>query len=114
MHMSDKLSEREILLRKAAECVLQDRNNTYGPPTQDFQRIAEMWNTLLLDSTKQYEESEKFKPHHVAIAMIALKLSRLTWAPGHFDSWVDIAGYAACGWECAVEEGKHGSKEVPE
>lgn len=109
--MSDeKKSERELLLNKAAEAVLKERNNLYGPPTQDFERIAKIWD-ILFNSPKP---GHHFQSHHVAMAMIVLKLSRLTWAPGHFDSWVDIAGYAACGWECAVEEAKGGSKEVPE
>lgn len=33
--------------------------------------------------------------------MIAMKLSRLVQTPGHRDSWLDIAGYAALGHEIA-------------
>lgn len=33
-----------------------------------------------------------------------VKLSRLMWTPAKRDSWVDIAGYAACGLECALHE----------
>lgn len=95
----EKASEREVLLMQAAEYVLKERNNSYGPPTQDFERIAEMWNILI-------PHDKEIKSHHVAIAMICLKLSRLSWEPGNFDSWVDIAGYAACGWETAVQEAK--------
>lgn len=54
-----------------------------------------MWSILF---------ERQFTPHDVALAMICLKLSRITWTPGQMDSWVDIAGYAACGWECSVEE----------
>ena len=99
MSEEDKSSERSNLLKQAGEYVLKERNNQYGPPTQDFQRIAEMWNIVI-------PHDKEIKPHHVAMAMICLKLSRLSWEPGNFDSWVDIAGYAACGWECAVEESK--------
>jgi hypothetical protein len=40
-------------------------------------------------------------PHDVAAMMAMLKLSRIRWSPGKRDSWVDLAGYAACGWDCA-------------
>jgi len=33
-----------------------------------------------------------------------LKVSRLSWRPDNPDSWVDIAGYAACGFECMISE----------
>lgn len=100
--MDDRKSERKILLDKAAEYVLKERNAAYGEPTQDFERIAKLWD-ILFNSPKP---DHHFQSHHVAIAMICLKLSRLTWSPGNFDSWVDIAGYAACGWETVVEEEK--------
>jgi len=31
--------------------------------------------------------------------MALLKLSRIAWQPNKTDSWIDLAGYAACGWE---------------
>jgi hypothetical protein len=37
-----------------------------------------------------------------------LKTSRLAWTPTKRDSWVDDAGYAGCGYECALEEAGHG------
>lgn len=90
-------SERAHLLERAGECVLHERNATYGPPTQDFDRIAAMWSILF---------NHDFTSHDVARALIVLKLSRLNHSPSHLDNWVDIAGYAACGWECAVEQTK--------
>ena len=75
--------------------ILEARNDTHGAATGDFQRIADMWSTLF---------NRVFTPHEVAMAMVCLKLSRITWNPEHKDSWQDLAGYAACGWEC-VEDG---------
>jgi hypothetical protein len=37
--------------------------------------------------------------HDVAAMMIMIKLSRIAWTPEDIDHWVDIAGYAACGYE---------------
>lgn len=89
-------SPREILLDEAKRLICSDRNATYGPPSQDFERTARIWSELF---------GRDFTAHEVAMAMIALKLSRLVWRPEHQDSWTDIAGYAACGHEC-VEEGE--------
>ena len=42
--------------------------------------------------------------HQTQAAMLALlKLARIKHSDGmHKDSWVDLAGYAACGAECAL------------
>jgi hypothetical protein len=89
-------SLRKSLLDEVASLVLGDRNAAYGPPHQDFARTAamltEMWRHKLRDK-------ELIHAHDVAELMIVLKLSRLQWSPGKRDSWVDIAGYAACGYE---------------
>jgi hypothetical protein len=37
------------------------------------------------------------EPWDVAVPMILMKLARLANAPKHRDSWLDIAGYTACG-----------------
>jgi hypothetical protein len=42
-------------------------------------------------------------PEQVALAMTCLKVARLIETPDHEDSWVDIAGYGACGAEIATE-----------
>ena len=43
-------------------------------------------------------------PADVAAMMIMLKISRARQTPTHKDSWVDMAGYAACGYEVAQKE----------
>lgn len=91
-------SERESLLDEANRLTSGDRNNQYGPPTQDFERTAAMWSAMGFS----FDDNE-VKNHHVAMAMIALKLSRLSWNPDKRDSWVDVAGYSGCGWECVHE-----------
>ncbi len=45
-------------------------------------------------------------PHDLAIIMMAVKISRLMWTPNKKDSWLDLAGYAGCGYECSVREGQ--------
>jgi hypothetical protein len=35
--------------------------------------------------------------------MALVKIARLANSPDHMDSWIDIAGYAACGGEIAAK-----------
>lgn len=92
-----EVSDREHLLLAAVEAVTKQRNNEYGPPTQDFDRTAALWSVLFRNKIGDQD----FQASDVAVAMIALKLSRITWSPEKMDNWLDVAGYAGCGWECA-------------
>jgi len=93
-------SPREEVLSEALECVMKSRNNDYGPPDQDFTRTAAIWTALF---GPKLRADAAFDGKDVALAMIALKLSRACWADKR-DNFVDAAGYAACGWECAVRD----------
>jgi hypothetical protein len=97
MSSEERMTDRKRLLDTAAEYVLKQRNKSYGEPDEDFQRIAGIWNALGFRGPGGIE----LTGHHVSMAMIALKMSRLTWNGSHEDSWIDIAGYAACGMETA-------------
>ena len=92
-------SPRGDILDEAKALITGDRNNAYGPPTQDFSRTAGMASAFGFQVN-----GEPLKGHHVAIFMILLKMSRLAWTPRKRDSWVDTGGYAGCGYECAMEE----------
>lgn len=102
------MSAREELLADATQAVTGDRNNTYGPPGQDFARTAEALSGLGFRLTYHDDDgdlvAEDLAPHHVAMILATVKLSRLVWSPEKRDSWLDLAGYAACGWECADGE----------
>jgi len=86
------MNARSRMLHEAEKLVNGDRNNQYGPPDQDFQRTADLW-TIYLDGRRIIEA------HDVAVMMALLKISRLSWKPNHPDSWIDLAGYAACGYD---------------
>ena len=83
---------RKECLDMAAQCVLQDRANQYGGPEDTFGRIAKLWSAYL---------GTKLDGTDVAAMMGLLKIARLRANPTHGDSWVDLAGYAACGAELA-------------
>ncbi|MGI8313322.1 DUF6378 domain-containing protein [Saccharopolyspora hattusasensis] len=89
---------RARVLAEASKLIHGDRNDTYGPPAANFERIAAMWSVLLGPQL-----SAPIQPRQVADMMIALKLTRSVVAPKR-DNYVDIAGYAACGQEIAEGE----------
>lgn len=103
--MTQSSAPREALLNEATHLIMGDRNNQYGPPTQDFEKIAKMLSIQGFRVVDAGGFPRDLKSHHVATMMITLKLSRLSWDHQKFDSWIDVAGYAACGWEC-VETGE--------
>lgn len=76
----------EDLLQHAAT-VVRDRRQSYGDPDVLFARVAERWSQVL---------GVKVTAAQVGLCLIDLKLVRLTVDPGHLDSLVDVAGYAAC------------------
>lgn len=91
---SPAISPRAELLREVESLICGDRNNSYGPPHADFDRTAGILNAL------GYQKGEgEIEAQDVAIILATVKLSRLMWSPGKRDSWVDLAGYAACGHE---------------
>ena len=83
---------RKECLDAAAAAVLQNRQKTYGSPEDNFRAIGIVWEQIL---------GVKVTPAQVAMCMAGLKLMRLRESPDHADSWVDLAGYAACGSEVA-------------
>jgi len=91
---AERSNPRSAVLADADQLVNGDRNAAYGPPTQDFARTAAMWSAYL---------GIEVQAHDVAALMVMLKVSRISWSPERRDSWVDLAGYAACGWDCAKD-----------
>lgn len=83
---------RAEILDKAKEIVTKDRNDQYGEPEDSFQIIAELWTAFF---------GLKFTKEDVAVMMLLLKVARIRSGHSKNDSWIDIAGYAACGGELA-------------
>ena len=86
----------KALLDEAAE-TLEARGKPYGGAEDNFERIARLWSAHLVNRYNDYLGNLTLDRKDVAIMMILLKTARLANDPEHRDSWVDIAGYAACG-----------------
>ena len=83
---------RKEILATAEMIVCNNRDKKYGTPEDNFQKIAELWNAYLRHRSEIHAED-------VAVMMILLKVARMDTGEPTADTWVDIAGYAACGAE---------------
>lgn len=87
--------QRTEALRQAASLINGERDQQYGTPENNFRAIAAMWTGYL---------GILVEAHDVAALMTMVKLGRIRKDPKKADSWVDLAGYAACGAEVAHAE----------
>lgn len=101
--MSIGMSIREKCLIKAKEVVCTDRNEQYGEPEDNFSVIAEFWNTYINNKYGIYIAD--LDSDDVANMMVLFKMGRITTAGDYKDdSYIDMAGYAACAAECASKK----------
>jgi len=101
--MTEVPPEPKTVLQEADALIHGSRNAAYGPPSQDFQRTADMWTGLLQYKLK---DGERIRAQDVAWMMICLKASRAQHGDKR-DDYVDAAGYAGCGWQCVEDAVKH-------
>lgn len=104
--MNDSIERKRACLSAATEACCGDRALNYGAPEDNFLRIAKLWSAWIAirDTTKRPSHStEYFDPFDIAIMMDLVKTARLANSPGHQDSWIDKAGYAACGADITAE-----------
>ena len=91
MGSDNETSYRVEALREAARIISGDRDVQYGGPEESFDRIAKIWSVILGTSVTSED---------VAMMMIGLKVARYASKSGFQpDTWVDVAGYAGCGYE---------------
>ena len=82
--------KREEILDAAKRCVFGDREQDYGSPERNFEKIAEFWSTYM---------GYPVVAHDVAAMLALLKIARIATGHAKEDNWIDLAGYAACGGE---------------
>lgn len=82
--------KRPEILDNAKKCVCGQREQDYGSPENNFQIIADLWSAYY---------GKKFTALDVAMMMTLLKVARIRTGTATDDSFVDAAGYIACGGE---------------
>lgn len=82
-------NHRTRLLAHAADLINGQRQEDYGPPSENFGAIADMWSAYL---------GFRLTPVDVCHLMALLKIARLRNGP-HCDSSADACGYLALGSE---------------
>jgi hypothetical protein len=88
---SKNTTARQRMLDEAGEIISGARDVQYGGPEDNFTRISKIWSVIF---------GFEVTPEDVAMAMVGLKVARYASKSGFQpDTWVDIAGYAACGYE---------------
>ena len=94
-----KLTRADIL-HAAEKCVCGQREQDYGTPEDNFKAIAELWSVYLDRISVGKYGNMIVDEKDVAVMMALLKIARIAAGGGKADSWIDLAGYAACGAEC--------------
>lgn len=84
---------REQILNNAIKQVTGKRTTDYGKPENNFSVIAGLWSTYL---------GVDISATDVAMLMSLMKIGRIKSGTATEDSFVDLAGYAACGGEIAT------------
>lgn len=91
---NENQSTREAVLNEAIQCVCGHRVTDYGKPEDSFGQIAAFWNAYL-------GMDKGITALDVCNMMALLKMARIMTGTATEDSFVDLAGYAACGAEIA-------------
>ena len=81
---------RKRVLSEAEKCVCGHREQDYGTPEDNFDRIAKMWSAYM---------GVEINPVDVSMFMVMLKAARIKSGGGTMDSFVDGCGYFSCGGE---------------
>ena len=78
-------------LQEAALLTAGDREAAYGPPVENMQKIANIFNAIT---------GHNITAADVATFHMATKLARSAYNPTHRDSTVDLMAYAGIRLEC--------------
>jgi hypothetical protein len=95
----DGATARSEFLAKVESAVCGARNESYDDAATNFARIATIANIVLGKKL-----SEPLDSVDVALFSLCIKMGRLAFDPRHWDSWLDTAGYSACGAGIIMQE----------
>lgn len=90
---------RAEVLDEAMRCVCGQRQQDYGTPEDNFATIGQLWSAYMIAAHPRLKMTiEEITPKDVAVMMALLKVARIARGSSP-DSFVDLAGYAACAGE---------------
>lgn len=98
---------RSEILDAARVCVCGQREQDYGKPEDNFNTIGLLWSVYLNAAHPEYTQKFPYNginAKDVAAMMALLKVARIATGSSE-DSFVDLAGYAACAGEIASRSG---------
>lgn len=104
---------RNEILKAAEKIVSGERQEQYGSPEDNFAAIARYWKCYLDARAKNGGIDATFTlgADDVAAMMILFKVGRLSTGAGSADTWIDIAGYAACGGQIRTAKKNDGESQ---
>lgn len=97
---------RAEILEQARVCVCGEREQDYGKPENNFESIGLLWGVYLLAAHPEWGKVlpiNGITAKDVGIMMALLKVARIATGSSP-DSFVDLAGYAACAGEIATKD----------
>lgn len=98
--------KRAEVLDEAKKCVCGQREQDYGSPEDNFSTIGYLWSAYLRAAHPNLNIAlNEVTPKDVAVMMSLLKVARIATGSSP-DSFIDLAGYAACAGEIATRENK--------
>ena len=86
--------KRADILEAARVCVCGEREQDYGSPENNFALVGKLWEVYT---------GQPFSAKDVAMMLALLKVARIKTGV-KADSFVDLAGYAACAGEIAGKD----------
>ena len=93
--MTNTAPQRAVVLDTARDLTCGDRNDAYGEPVANMQRIAGIFNAIT---------GRDLSGREIALVHQATKLARRAMNTTHKDSYVDGAAYTGIEYECALAE----------
>ena len=97
---------RAEILAEAKKCVCGEREQDYGTPENNFTTIGYLWSVYIRAAHPELAyvlPINGIGAKDVAIMMALLKIARIA-SGSSSDSYVDLAGYAACAGEIVTDK----------
>lgn len=96
--MTNSTPERVDILNEAAELIVGQRQQDYGTPQDNFERMAKLITIIIEENLRT---NTPISARQAADIMIVTKVARTVNSPTR-DSYVDIAGYAGIAGELSA------------